>query len=229
MKKNNFDIIVTGGAGFIGEKITSHLVANGLNVAVLDKKLGHDLDDEQFVESWFNQNQAPYLVNCFALDDNIGSSENRTTFLNVELNLFSEYLRTNVISLFSVCREYIRNQQNGKIVNLSSIYSIVSPRNDIYGGVEKNVAYGVSKAAVNQLTRHLAVHSAPNFTSNSVVLGGVQNFQPEEFVSAYSKNVPLGRMAVPKDIFGIIDFLCSPKSDYCTGAEFIIDGGWTSW
>jgi NAD(P)-dependent dehydrogenase (short-subunit alcohol dehydrogenase family) len=103
------------------------------------------------------------------------------------------------------------------------------PQSKAVFATEKNIAYGISKAAVNQLSRHLAVHAAPNFLVNTVVLGGFKNSQSKEFVANYSKNVPLQRMGTPKDIFGLLEYLCSEKASYSTGSEFFIDGGWTAW
>lgn len=229
MKKSNFDIILTGGSGFIGSKIAKHLESKGLTVAILDLALGHDLTDEQFNKSWFAQNHSKYLINCFALDDQINTGKDTRCYLDIDLSTIRRFLEVNVLALLSVCREFIKNQESGSIVNFSSVYSTVSPRNDIYGDLEKNVGYGLSKSAVNQLTRHLAVHAAPNFLVNSIILGGVYNSQPEEFVTNYSQNVPLKRMANPRDVFGLIEYLCSGSATYSTGSNFIIDGGWTAW
>jgi NAD(P)-dependent dehydrogenase (short-subunit alcohol dehydrogenase family) len=229
LKNNNYDLIITGSSGFLGQEIKTYFESKGKLVGLLDLKLGHDLSDEKFVKSWFSFNKSENLINCFAINDHIDNNKKSETFLDLELIKISQYLKINVVDLFSVCREFIRNQNTGRIVNISSIYSIVSPRNDIYETTEKNIAYGISKAAVNQLSRHLAVHAAPNFLVNTVVLGGFKNSQSKEFVANYSKNVPLQRMGTPKDIFGLLEYLCSEKASYSTGSEFFIDGGWTAW
>lgn len=229
MKNNTYDIIITGGVGFLGAEIASYFESKGKKIGLLDLELGHNLSDENFVKSWFSENKSENLINCFAINDHIIENKKSNSFLDISLTELSNYYRINAISLFSVCREFIRNQEKGRIVNLSSIYSLVSPRNDIYNNSEKNIGYGMSKAAVNQLTRHLAVHSAPNFLLNTVVLGGFMNSQSKEFIENYSKNVPMKRMASPSDIFGLLEYLCSGNSNYSTGSEFIVDGGWTAW
>lgn len=229
MKKNNFDITLTGGAGFIGSKIADHLKSKGLKIAILDLALGHDLTNEDFNKTWFTENNSRYLINCFALNDNVDSEKDFISYLDLDLQVIRKYFEVNVLALLSVCREFIRNHESGSIINFSTIYSKVSPRNDIYGDLEKNISYGLSKAAVNQLTRHLAIHAAPNFLVNTIILGGVYNSQPTDFVTAYSQNVPLKRMAHPQDIFGLIDYLCSDLAAYSTGADFTVDGGWTAW
>ena len=135
----------------------------------------------------------------------------------------------NLTSLFSVCREFIRNNERGNIVNFSSIYGLRSPDSRIYGVGEKPISYGASKAGVIQLSRHLAAHSAPNFRVNTIVLGGIFDNQDSEFVEKYSYKVPLGRMGLPSEILGAVEFLTSESSSYITGSSINIDGGWSVW
>lgn len=221
-------IVLTGSGGFLGENISDHLKSLGHEVLGLDLKLGHDLSDELFVRSWFSDHSADVLINCFAINDHVLPRNQREDFLDISLQNFEEVLSVNVTSLFSVSREFIRNNLTGKIINFSSIYSMVSPRPDIYAGGEKHIGYGVSKAAVNQISRHLAVHAAPNFSVNTIILGGVFNEQHSDFVNAYSENVPMGRMGNPSDLYPILEMLISPGSSYVTGSEILIDGGWTA-
>jgi gluconate 5-dehydrogenase len=138
-------------------------------------------------------------------------------------------MEVNVVALLSVCREYIRNQAFGNIINFSSIYGVASPRPDMYHNSEKFIGYSVSKAAVIQLTRHLAIHSAPNFRVNCVMPGGIYVDQPAKFVRSYSRNAPIGRMMNLDEITGIVEFLISEKSSYCTAGIYPVDGGWTAW
>lgn len=222
-------MILTGGAGYIGSKIAGFLESKGKTVTILDLSLGHDLTNEKFTRKWFSENHSKYLINCFAIDDRIITHEKVETFLSVDLSDVLRYFNVNTLALLSVCREFIRNQNSGGIINFSSIYSTLSPRNDIYSEFEKNIGYGLSKAAVNQLTRHLAIHAAPNFLVNSIILGGVFNSQPKDFVLNYSRNVPLKRMANPNDVFGLVEYLCSDLATYTTGADFVVDGGWAAW
>jgi len=149
--------------------------------------------------------------------------------MDIDLAAFEKYLKINVTALFSVCREFARNNESGSIVNFTSTYGMVSPNPCLYGGDEKNIAYGVSKAAVIQLTRHLAVHLAPKIRVNCVMPGGVKHRQSEEFQAGYGKLTPLGRMMYVEELAGIVKFLVSDESSYCTGAVYPVDGGWTAW
>ena len=223
-----FDLVVTGAQGQIGSSIVKYFVSKGLTVASLDLTLGHNLTDEDFVNGWFGNNSAGALVNCFAINDHVTSEVHAVRFTDIPLEGFQKMLEVNVLALFSVCRAFVKHNEMGSVVNFSSIYSKVSPRPGFYGGGEKNISYGVSKAAVNQLTRHLAVHAAPKFRFNSIILGGVENNQNSIFIDAYSKNTPMARMAQPSDINSAVEFLISTDNTYVTGTEIVVDGGWLS-
>ena len=174
-------IIVAGSEGLIGRSVADYF-GRQHQVLRLDLALGHDLTSETFVRRWFAENHGDYLVNLFALNDHIGPSQGTTeTLLDIPLDSFRKYLEVNLTALFSVCREFVRNNAGGGIVNFSSTYGVVSPRPEMYNGSEKHVAYGVSKAGVIQLSRHLAVHLAPRFRVNCIVPGGVRFQQSEEF------------------------------------------------
>jgi gluconate 5-dehydrogenase len=149
--------------------------------------------------------------------------------MDLDLKVFEKYLSVNLTALFSVCREFARNNESGSIVNFTSIYGLVSPQPKLYGGDEKNIAYGVSKAGVIQLTKHLAVHLAPNFRVNCIAPGGVSHTQDDGFRRRYAEFTPLRRMMDVQELFGIIEFLISDQSSYCTGSVYSVDGGWTAW
>lgn len=222
------DVIVTGSEGLIGKTISQHLAEKGFSVACLDLELGHDLTDEDFVKDWFRDNPSKSLINLFALNDHLNLSERNNGFREINLNKFNKTLQVNLTSLFSVCRQYIICNDSGNIVNFSSIYGVVSPDPKLYEDSEKDISYGISKAGVLQLSRHLAVHAAPNFRVNSIVLGGIEHEQSSEFIAGYSKRAPLGRMAKKTEVNGLVEFLISNESSYCTGATFAVDGGWTA-
>ena len=190
-------------------------------------KLGHDLTDEGFVKKWFKNNPTKYLVNCFALNDHIDKKKRKSNLYNFSLDQFSKYLETNVTALFSVCKEFSKNSKAGSIVNFSSTYGLVSPNPKLYEESQKNIAYCVSKGAVINLTKYLAVHLAPNIKVNCIVPGGIQFNQGHKFVSNYSKLTPMKRMMKKTELNGLINYLCSQNSSYVTGATLVCDGGYT--
>jgi len=126
----------------------------------------------------------------------------------------------------------LENNTQGVIVNISSTYGIVSANKSIYGnsGINSPVAYATSKAALLNLTRYMATHLADkNIRVNCLSPGGVFNNQSEEFLKNYTEKTPLGRMAIAEDYQGAILYLLSDASSYMTGANLVVDGGWTAW
>ena len=221
-------IIVTGSEGLLGKEIVKHLEKNH-DILKLDLLLGHDLTDESFVKKWFQENHAVCLVNCFALNDHVEKGMKRPTLFDITLKSFSDFMEVNLVSLFSVCREFARNNEKGSIINFSASTGIVSARPDLYDGGHKHIAYSISKAGVENMTKFLATHLAPTIRVNCVAPGGVEANQDKEFIKKYSKHTPLNRMMKKDELNGIIELLCSSQSSYVTGATFVIDGGWTSW
>jgi len=221
-------IIITGSRGLIGTELTRYLSQNN-KIVELDYKLGHDLTNEKFVEEFFKNIEADYLINCFAINDHIFNDSIKENLFDISLDTINKYLQVNIVSLFSVCRQFAKQKDAKGIVNFASTYSLVSPNPYLYNGGEKNIAYVISKAAVPQLTKHLAVHLAPNVRVNCVVPHGIENNQGEDFKRKFVQLSPIGRMMRKDELNGIIEFLCSEKSSYMTGSIISIDGGWTAW
>ena len=224
-------VIVTGATGLLGKSVVSYFKDKHYQVIQCSKSLGHDLTNEEFVREWFMKNRADHLINLFALNEHVEEEhKDMMDFFSLPLKSVNDYLQVNVTALFSVCREYARNNETGNIINFSSIYGLLSPDPNMYAnGKHKHVGYVTSKAAVLQLTKYLAAHLSPRIRVNCVVPGGVLHDQSKEFIKKYSSKCPLGRMMSDTEITGIINFLCSEDSSYCTGAQFVLDGGYTIW
>jgi len=230
----NKKVIITGSEGLLGSEIADHLIKKGCQVIRCDIQLGHDLTDEKFVEMFFKSNNADCLVNCYAVNPHVDQKDASTNMFNITLDSFNTYLQVNILSLFSVCRSFAKHNISGNIINFSSTYGVVSPNPTLYDvGKEKHVGYCVSKSAVVQLTKYLAVHLAPEFRANCITPGGVvftpSNKQSKKFIKMYEERTPLKRMMNVDELNGIVEYLCSNSSTYATGANFIIDGGWTTW
>ena len=232
-------VIVTGATGLIGKEVSSFLEKNSYKVIRCSKSLGYDLTDELVVKKFFDENPAEYLVNLYALnqhvEENALSSDGHqmnpkgNDIYDISLDSINEYLNINVTSLFSVCREFARVNKTGVIVNFSSIYGVVSPDPSMYGSDNKHIGYPISKCAVRQLSKYLAVNLSPNIRVNCVIPGGVKDSQSESFTKKYNERVPIGRMMNVDELNGIIKYLCSDESSYCVGGEFLLDGGYTAW
>ena len=123
-----------------------------------------------------------------------------------------------------------RSNSIKKIINLSSIYSVISPDPSIYIGNDRRNSeiYGATKAGINQMTRYFSVHLAKkNILVNSVSPGGIFNKQPKNFLSKITKLIPMKRMARKNEYNDLVLFLCSKSSSYLTGSVIISDGGRT--
>lgn len=156
-------------------------------------------------------------------------------FEDYSLSAWEIVLKANLTGVFLVAREAgkaMKTTGGGSIINISSIYGVVGPDHRIYEGMpfRSFPGYSAAKAGVLGLTRWLASYWAKdNIRVNAVTPGGVYNDHDPAFVSRYSARTPMGRMADRTELIGIMVFLASDASSYCTGQNFIIDGGWTAW
>ena len=221
-------IIITGSEGLLGKEIATYLKKEH-EVVGLDLILGQDLTDENFVKDWFSKNKADCLVNCFAMNDHVEEGKTRGTIFDLTLESFKKFLDINLTSLFSVCREFAINNDNGSIVNFSASTGIVSARPDLYNGGHKHPAYSISKAGVINLTKFLATHLAPKIRVNCIAPGGVEFDQDDKFKQAYAALTPMKRMMEKNELNKLVEFLCTSDSSYMTGSTIVVDGGWTTW
>jgi NAD(P)-dependent dehydrogenase (short-subunit alcohol dehydrogenase family) len=241
--------VVTGGAGQLGREIVRGLEERGARVAVFDLAAERFLVDvtdrgaleaalQEVVREW----GVPHaLVNAAALDSPPDApAEEVGPFESYPEQSFDEVMNVNVKGTFLSCQVVggrMAAEGRGSIVNISSIYGMLSPVQDLYefrrrDGEEffKPIAYSVSKSALYNLTRYLATYWAKSGVRvNTLTLAGVANEQPEGFVEAYEARMPLGRMADVGEIVGPVVFLASDASSYVTGANLVADGGWSAW
>ncbi|MFA6635533.1 MAG: SDR family oxidoreductase [Candidatus Omnitrophota bacterium] len=131
--------------------------------------------------------------------------------------------------------QHMEKRKGGSIINISSIYGMVSPDPSIYGGTDYHNPpnYGAGKAAIIQFTRFGACHLAgKNIRMNCVTPGAFPNKEVQKdvkFISKLEKKIPAGRIGLPRDIKGAVLFLASEASSYVTGVNLVVDGGWTAW
>jgi NAD(P)-dependent dehydrogenase (short-subunit alcohol dehydrogenase family) len=248
--------VVTGGMGQLGSVYTAGLVERGMRVAVFDVAAGEvpkgarayrvDVTDRVEIEAAVaeveNEWGVPHLlVNNAALDSPPDApAEEVGPFETYPEESFDAVLDVNVKGAFLCCQVVggaMAREGRGSVVNVSSIYGLLSPVQDLYdfrraGGEAfvKPVAYSVSKSAVLNLTRYLATYWAKaGVRVNTLTLAGVWNDQPQEFLDAYTARVPLGRMLDADEALGALVFLASDASSYVTGANVVVDGGWSAW
>lgn len=186
--------------------------------------------------------ETPYgLVNNAALDSppNAPASENGPFEIYPEESL-GRVMDVNLKGTVVACQVFggaMAVQGEGSIVNISSIYGMLSPNQDIYeykrkGGQEwyKPVSYSITKSGVLNLTRYLATYWAKKGVRvNTLTPSGIFGNQDENFLAEYTRRIPIGRMANPDEMNGAIVFMLSPAASYMTGSNLVVDGGWTAW
>jgi len=133
-------------------------------------------------------------------------------------------------------RSAVQTGGDASVINISSMYGMVSPDPRVYGqsGMNNPPHYGAAKAALLQYTRYAAVHLAPQGIRVNAISPGP--FPPEAaqqrdpaFAAALTQKVPMGRLGKPEDLAGAVVFLASSASRFVTGANLPVDGGWTAW
>ena len=248
--------IVTGGLGRLGTVYARGLAERGMRVAIFDVARGEaaegvrayevDVTDRAALEEAERNVEREWgvphlLVNNAALDSPPDApAEEVGPFETYPESSFDEVLEVNVKGAFLCCQVVgaaMARAGRGSIVNVSSIYGLLSPVQDLYAfrreqgeTFVKPVAYSVSKSAVLNLTRYLATYWAKSGVRvNTLTLAGVFDDQPRAFLDAYEARVPLGRMLRPEEALGAVVFLASDASSYVTGANVVVDGGWSAW
>jgi len=247
--------LVTGGATGLGRDMAAALASRGANVAITSRKaesaevaarelasetgtpvMGFALDlTHQGSASACHAHITSQLGKVSILINNAGGTpaEPRRNFLERPVEAVREMLEINVVGLMEVTRIFAADMAEtgyGKIINIASIAGHVGRDRRLYeaGGLAPQpVDYAAAKGAVLALTRDLAAALAPHgIRVNSISPGGFERNQPPEFIEGYSKLTALNRMGQsPFDLAGAAVFLASPASDYITGEDILVDGG----
>ncbi len=180
------------------------------------------------------------LINNAAIDSPPSAPlEENGPFEEYPESSWDRVLDVNLKGMYLCCQVFgaaMARESRGSIINVASTYGMVAPDQNLYdyrrqrGEIFfKPVAYAVSKSGVYNLSRYLSVYWAKQGVRvNSLTIAGVFNHQEQDFLDAYCGRIPMGRMAQQSEYNGAVIFLASAASQYMTGANLVIDGGWTA-
>lgn len=260
---DNDIVVITGVSGQLGGEYAKAFLARGARVAGLDLRpsAGSDSLASSYPDSYLfcaadvtakdSLRQAlaaverrfgtpTVLINNAAIDSPPSAPpEENGPFEDYPEASWDRVIDVNLKGVYLSCQVFgaaMAEAGRGSIINIASIYGVVSPDQNLYdyrrqrGEVfYKPVAYSASKSGILNLTRYLAVYWAKkNVRVNSLTIAGVFNHQEQAFLDAYCARIPVGRMANVDEYNGSVLFLASAASRYVTGTNLVADGGWTA-
>jgi len=253
---SNKVVLVTGGAGLLGEMHSQAIVENGGKVIIGDINLEatkkvcdtinskypgkaypvylNVLDNTSIQNVLEMHSDINVLINNAAIDPKVkNDSGPGGAFESLSLeewDLSVDVIMKGTFLCSQVFCPHFKKNGGGNIINISSVMGVIAPNQSIYGDYRKPITYSAAKHGIIGMTKYLATYYADsNIRVNTLSPGGVFDNQPEEFVDKLTNLIPMGRMASREEYKGSIVFLCSDASSYMTGQNLIVDGGMTSW
>lgn len=238
--------VVTGGSSGIGKMIARGYVEAGAEVIISSRKADVCADVAGELSEIGRCRAAPHDLStedgCRALAEEVGESVDAVHILvnNAGANWgvplvehdtasWNRVLDLNVQGVFHTTKFFLplleaaaTDDDPARVINIGSIDGIQVPLFETY-------SYSASKAAVHQLTRHLAKHLAPRITVNAVAPGPFESKMMRATLDAAGEQIaasaPLGRIGRSEDMAGVAIYLAAPASSYVTGAVIPVDGG----
>jgi len=252
-------VVITGAAGHLGSAMTEGLLEFGASVVGVGNSerkpeeivrngrtydrlfpVKCDISNTESVKEMFRRaeelcGKIDVLINCAVFWAGIGPD---ASIENMTDEDFARGMDGALDSTFRCTREvipYLDKNGGGAIVNIGSMYGVVSPDPRIYGDSGQNIPayYCTGKAGVLQLTRYSAAHMAKkNIRVNCIIPGSFaapEKTTSEEFLRNLEGKTMLGRVGKPRELVGAVLLLSSDASSYMTGSGITVDGGWTAW
>ncbi|MFK8059419.1 MAG: SDR family oxidoreductase [Polaribacter sp.] len=250
--------LVTGGAGLLGSEHAIALASHGAKVYLADineekckekaAKIEYDAIypiklDVTNKENWLEvvskivdkEGSLDILVNNAGYTNSTKTSAYEKTFENFSLDDWNSIMNVNLTGTFLGCQtvgNQMLKQGKGSIINIASLYGVVSPNHKMYPGtgIVQPVAYTVSKHGVVALTKYVATWLAEKGVRvNSLTPGGIFDGHDDLFLERFNNLNPIGRMSNKNELRGGIVYLASDSSSHMIGHNLVIDGGWTAW
>ena len=251
------NVILTGGCGNLGRVMAKHLTDFGAKlfiVDVIDTPLPElegadvtyikcDLSKSDAIRGMFETvekigGSVDVLINNAAWGGGCGGkTRNSSRMEDYDDEIWAFGLDGVVGVTFRCIREsipFFKRAGGGSIVNIASMYGVVAPDHSIYGdtGANSPVTYGAGKAGVVQLTKYSASYLAKDGVRVNAITPGpfpqVERTDPT-FLGLLQKKTMLGRTGDANELAGALILLSSDASSFMTGANIIVDGGWTAW
>lgn len=252
---SNKIVVVTGGAGVLGQSFVHAIIENGGTAVMADldfdaaKQIAGEMERERpgkieaiqmditnkdsicnvISDVMIRHGRIDAVINnAYPRNKQYGCKLEDVTYLD-----FCDNLNMHLGGYFLVLQQFCRvfkEQGKGNVINMSSIYGTVTPRFDIYQGTPMTmpVEYAAVKSAVNQLTRYFAQYfKGTGIRINSLSPGGILAGQPSNFLSAYNRYCTSKGMLDANDINGALLFLLSDMSEFINGQNIIIDDGFS--
>ena len=213
--------LITGASRGIGAATAELFKKAGAKV-LMPSRSELDLSDNSSIERYISsvKDSIDILVNNAGINFLAGLEELDQEVLGqtLQINLVAPLILTQLVAKKMKANRY------GRVVNISSIWSVVAK--------ERRLAYAASKSAMNGVTRTLAIELGEHgILVNAIAPGYVnteltnQNNSPEQ-IQLISNSIPLHRLAEPEEIAEMAAFLCSEKNSYMTGQVLVVDGGY---
>ena len=243
------NIILTGSEGLIGKSFREYAEKKGYKLFCVDKiKLKRknyfrcDITNENQVsltiKKIFKNNKIFLLINNASVNPSLDNKLNGFKFSNYNFKTWKKNLEVDLHGAFLISKhvlKYFEKQNFGNILNISSIYALTGPDQNIYYKKKlkyygfKPLEYSVAKSGIIGFTKSLsAFYQDTNIKINCLVLGGIKSKQDKRFVKKYSKKTILNRMAKIGEYNHYIEFFGSELNSYSSGSCFVIDGGATN-
>lgn len=249
-------LVVTGGAGLLGEAFVRCLASHGGKAIAADI----NFDDGGNFHDACEKTDQPGSVTLLNMDvtslNSISEAVSRIhakfgridalvnaayprnkhygrKFEDVTYEDFCENTSMHVGGYFLTSQQfanYFKEQGFGTIINVASVYGVVAPRFEIYQETKMTmpVEYAAIKSAVIHLTKYMAKYfKGNNIRVNCISPGGILDGQPEEFLSRYNGHGMSKGMLNVEDLMGALVFLLSDMARYVNGQNLIVDDGWT--
>lgn len=254
---HNKVIVITGGSGHLGSALSEAFVQYGGKVYLASRNtdknkeyasyLASKYDREvcyQYLDTTEPESVEEAIDHILSIEGKIdvlvnNSYQGKTgTMLEVTEKNWMESFDGSIHSTFRLVQAVLPSmieQQSGSIINIASMYGVVSPNPEIYGDEKQNNPphYGAAKAAIIQFTKYIACHYGKDGIRANAISPGpfpTQEVQKNnQFIKELGRKNPLGRIGQPKELKGIALLLASDAGSYMTGQNISVDGGWTAW